>query len=146
MLLGKTTPSVDLETDFDSETPYQHITTLQLQELTTAFEGSIQQVPPIYSAVKQGGARAYKKARQGKDITLAPREVVIHHFSLIDIALPKVTFEVVCGKGTYIRSLVRDFGQQLGVGACMSALCRTQIGAFHLQDAYTIDALSQKPM
>lgn len=143
MVLGKTTPSIDLETDFDSEVSYSHITPTDLHQLVPAFVGSIDQIPPVYSAVKRNGTRSYKHARKGQDVVLEPRSVTIHQFAITAIDLPRVVFEVTCSKGTYIRSLVRDFGQQLGVGAHLSALCRTQVGPFRLQDAYTMDSLTK---
>jgi len=142
MVLGKTTPSIDLETAFDSETAYDHLAIDTICQQVTAFVGPITQVPPAYSAVKTQGARAYQSARQGKMPLLTPREVFVRSFELTAIELPRIQFKIVCGKGTYIRSLVRDFGQQLGVGAYLSALCRTRIGPFGLEEAYSIDALT----
>jgi tRNA pseudouridine55 synthase len=141
MVLGKTTPSIDLETDFDSETPYEHITKTAIYALAPSFIGSIHQIPPAYSAIKTHGERAYKKARQGQAIILAPRQVFIRSFVITSIELPSIKFEVTCGKGTYIRSLVHDFGKQLGVGAYLHALCRTRIGSFRVEDAYRVDEL-----
>lgn len=138
MILGKTTPSIDLETDFDSETPYAHITIATIHKLIPAFLGTIEQVPPAYSAVKLHGKRAYKSVRQGTYPTLLPRKVFIRSFVITSVKLPSIQFEVTCGKGAYIRSLVRDFGQQLGVGAYLKALCRTRIGTFLLEDAHDI--------
>lgn len=143
MVLGKTTPSVDLETAFDCVTSYDHVTEEAIQKLVPAFVGCINQVPPAYSAVKIQGERAYKKARQGQAAKLAPRQVFIHSFVVTAIDIPRIQFEVTCSKGTYIRSLVRDFGQQLGVGAYLSALCRIRIGDFRLEDAYDVAALTQ---
>jgi tRNA pseudouridine55 synthase len=143
MILGKTTPSIDLETDFDSETPYGHLTEAEIYKLIPAFLGYTSQIPPIYSAIKLHGERAYKKARKGEKITPNPRQVFIRYFVITSIRMPSIKFEVTCGKGTYIRSLVRDFGQQLGVGAYLNALCRTRIGSFKLEDAYDIAAFSK---
>ncbi len=144
MILGKTTPSIDLETYFDSEIPYGHITETAIHKLVPTFVGMIRQVPPTYSAVKAYGERAYKKARKGQEIILSPRQVFIRSFVVTSIRIPSVKFEVTCGKGTYIRSLVRDFGKQLGVGAYLNALCRTQIGPFRLEDAYDIASLPRQ--
>ena len=143
MILGKTTPSIDLETAFDSETPYDQIKEAAIQKLVPTFVGYIHQVPPAYSAIKTQGERAYKKARQGQKTMLAPRQVFIQSFVITAISMPRIKFEVTCGKGTYMRSLVRDFGQQLGVGAYLHTLCRTRIGAFRLEDAYDVAALTQ---
>ena len=96
-------------------------------------------MPPVHSAIRIGGKRAYSFARKGHEVTLQPREVEVRTFEITAINLPEVSFRVVCSKGTYIRSLVRDFGDSLGVGAYMSALCRTRIGPYLLRDASTID-------
>ena len=141
MILGKTTPSIDLETDFDSETPYNHLTEATIHKLVPTFLGYTSQIPPAYSAIKIHGERAYKKARQGQKIILSPRQVFIRSFVVTSICMPSIKFEVTCGKGTYIRSLVRDFGKKLGVGAYLNALCRTRIGSFKLEDAYDVAAL-----
>lgn len=141
MVLGKTTPSIDLETPFDSETSYTHITAARIRQLATSFIGDILQIPPAYSAIKIQGQRAYKKVRQGQPIILPARRVFIRIFEITTIKLPYVQFQVTCGKGTYIRSLVHDFGKQLGVGAYLSALCRTHIGNFSLEDAHDVTTL-----
>jgi len=138
LVLGKTTPSVDLETDFNSEAPYGHVTAAALHQLAQTFIGYIQQVPPAYSAVKTKGVRAYAQARQGQATALEPKQVWIKDFTLTAVQIPKVSFEVTCSKGTYIRSLVRDFGEQLGTGAYLASLCRTRIGPYTLEDAYEI--------
>lgn len=144
MVLGKTTPSVDLETAFDSETSYKHITEEAIYGLIPTFLGNIEQTPPTYSAVKIHGIRAYKKARQGQKIILSPRQVFIRSFVITSIKLPHIQFQVTCGKGTYIRSIVQDFGKQLGVGAYLNTLCRTRIGAFKLEDAYDMVTLTTR--
>lgn len=141
LVIGKTTPSVDLETAFDRETSYSHITTSHIVQLAQTFVGNILQVPPVYSAVKINGTRAYRQARKGARPILTPRQITIEAFNIISMDLPLVNFEVTCSKGTYIRSLVRDFGEQLGVGAYLSQLCRTQIGTYTLQEAYQIETL-----
>ena len=144
LVLGKTTPSLDLETAFDSESAYTHVTTTDLTELTKTFIGPIAQIPPAYSAIKNQGVRAYIQARKGQQACLQARQVVIHAFTITAIHMPHVGFEVRCSKGTYIRSLVRDFGEQLGTGAYLSKLCRTQIGPYQLQDAYAITDLANQ--
>lgn len=141
MILGKTTPSIDLETDFDHETPYENLTEAIIYGLAPTFVGYTNQIPPAYSAIKTQGTRAYKKARQGEATMLTPRQVFIRSFVITSISMPSITFEVTCGKGTYIRSLVRDFGNRLGVGAYLKALCRTRIGSFRLEDAYNVTEL-----
>jgi tRNA pseudouridine55 synthase len=139
LVLGKTTPSIDLETDFDSESATDHLTPAILEESKKAFTGSIQQIPPMYSAVKVDGQPVYKKARKGKEVVLQPRQVEVSVFEIDTHHLPEVHFRIVCSKGTYIRSLVRDFGEKLGVGAYLADLRRTRIGDFHVKDAYGIN-------
>lgn len=138
-LLGSTTASHDLETAITEEQPYQHLHDTDLEEAAARFRGRISQRPPSFSAIKTGGQRAYMLARKGKDVNLAPRDVLIDTFELTRIELPRVEFRVVCSKGTYIRSLARDFGEALGTGACLVKLCRTRIGPYHLKDATSVD-------
>ncbi|ACE05809.1 hypothetical protein Aasi_0388 [Candidatus Amoebophilus asiaticus 5a2] len=143
LVLGKTTPSIDLETPFDSSVPYDHITETAIYELAQTFIGCITQIPPAYSAIKTKGVRAYKKAREGSQPDLQPREVTIHNFTITAIDLPSVNFEITCSKGTYIRSIVRDFAERLGTGAYLSELCRTHIGPYSLNEAYEIENLTK---
>jgi tRNA pseudouridine55 synthase len=135
MVLGKTTPSIDLETEFDAEFPVDHITPELLENTRKQFLGVIEQVPPIYSAVKVGGERLYKKARRGETAEIKKRSVEISLFEIDSSNFPSVDFRIICTKGTYIRSIVRDFGELAQSGAYLSALCRTRIGAFQLKDA-----------
>ena len=144
MILGKTTPSYDLETEINSETDISHLQEQEIMEATSQFTGIISQVPPAFSAIKVKGKRAYESARKGEEIKLKPREVEVPVFEITAIDLPEVSFRVVCSKGTYIRSLVRDFGEALGVGAYMSELRRTRIGDFKVEEAKTIEELTQK--
>lgn len=139
-VIGKTTPSIDLETPFDTEADTTHITPEQVMALSQTFLGTISQVPPQYSAVKVNGARAYAKARKGELVPIEPKAVTIDAFTITALNLPEVNFEITCSKGTYIRSLVRDIGDALGVGAYLSQLCRTQIGPYTLQEAVEITA------
>ncbi len=143
MILGKTTPSVDLETEFDSEQDWHHITEQHCRDATCDFLGEIEQRPPVYSAIKIEGKRAYKKARQGKKITMKKRHVKVTEFELTFMLLPEIAFRVVCSKGTYIRSLVRDFGEKLGAGAYLANLRRTKIGDYNIEDALTIDQVQK---
>jgi tRNA pseudouridine55 synthase len=135
MVLGKTTPSIDLETEFDAEFPIDHITPELLESTRKQFLGVIEQVPPIYSAVKVDGERLYKKARRGETAEIKKRSVEISLFEIDSSNFPSVDFRIICTKGTYIRSIVRDFGELAQSGAYLSALCRTRIGAFQLKDA-----------
>ncbi|MEP3387943.1 MAG: tRNA pseudouridine(55) synthase TruB [Reichenbachiella sp.] len=139
MVLGKTTPSVDLETEFDSEKPWDHITENQVKEATAKWTGDIIQIPPIYSAIKVDGERAYKAARRKEEIKLKPRPVQVPVFEVDASNLPEVSFKIQCSKGTYIRSLVRDVGEALGCGAYMSELRRTAIGDFNVDDAFVLE-------
>lgn len=137
--LGRTTPSYDLETEFDSETDWSHITSSDLEEARNAFLGQISQIPPAHSAVKVGGERAYKKARKNKEVKLEPRMLTIHDFEIDSSSLPEVKFKVSCSKGTYIRSLAHDFGQKLGVGGYLKKLIRTSVGEYQLSDAVDLE-------
>lgn len=143
MILGKTTPSCDRETEVDSESDICDVTSEIIHETTKKFIGTIQQIPPVFSAIKMGGERLYKKARRGEEVAILPRAVEVGEFEITSINLPEVHFRIVCSKGTYIRSLVRDFGLALCCGAYMSDLRRTRIGTFHVDEAYNIEALAQ---
>jgi tRNA pseudouridine55 synthase len=137
--LGATTPTYDLENEPEDFKEYQHITPEQLKEAAASFTGEILQTPPIHSAIKKDGKRAYELARQGIDVKLEPRRVTISEFEIVKAELPVVNFKVVCSTGTYIRSLANDFGAKLGCGGYLSSLCRTRIGEFKLEDAMTVD-------
>ena len=141
-VLGQTTPSHDLETEPREPRDIQLITEDQIRKATQQFIGLIQQTPPLYSAIKIDGKRAYEFARKGKEQELKSREVEIKEFEITNVEKPWVSFRVVCSKGTYIRSLARDFGNALGVGAYLAELCRTRIGNFKLENALTIDQVS----
>ncbi len=137
--LGKTTPSYDLETAFDKEFSIEHIEEQDIQNAATSLTGEIKQVPPVFSAIKVGGERVYNKARRKENVKLDPRSVTIHEFEITKIAMPEVHFRVVCSKGTYIRSLARDFGVILESGAYLKSLRRTKIGEYSVDDADDID-------
>jgi len=139
--LGETTPSFDLETAVDLVRPYAHLTDEEITAATRPFLGLIQQTPPLFSAVKVDGERAYALARTGREAALKPKTVEITAFELTRIALPEVDFRVVCSKGTYIRSLARDLGAALGCGAHLTRLVRTRIGAYHVEDAFSLAAI-----
>ena len=142
LMLGKTTPSYDLETPVNSVSDISHITNDQIKETASRFEGRVSQTPPVYSAVKIDGKRAYESARKGENVELKAREVHIEKFEITGVSLPEISFKVICSKGTYIRSLVRDFGELLGVGAYLSSLCRTRIGKFKLSEAKSIEEIN----
>lgn len=145
LILGKTTPSVDLETEFDAEYPTDHITPEILENARLKLIGTIEQTPPIYSALRIDGERLYKKARRGEEVEIKKRIVKISLFEIDPTNFPAVDFKIICSKGTYIRSIVRDFGRLVESGAYMSALCRTRIGAFELKNAWNLtDFIKQK--
>lgn len=149
ILLGATTPSYDLETEIDARFPTEHLTPELLETTRQQFLGEIAQLPPMYSAIKVEGEALYKKARKGESIELQPRQIRIDAFDLTRMELPEVDFYVACSKGTYIRSLAYDFGKALHSGGCLSALRRTQIGDFKVEDAWQVadfvDAVSVPP-
>jgi tRNA pseudouridine55 synthase len=137
---GATTPSYDLETEIDQTFDISKITSVKIHEATKQFIGEIQQQPPVFSALKKDGKRLYEFARSGEEVEIPFRTVTISEFEITKIALPKVDFRVVCSKGTYIRSLANDFGKALDNGAHLSALRRTRIGEFSVEDAVGIEA------
>lgn len=142
--LGATTPSYDLETAIDQRYPMEHLTSELLFKTTTEFLGEIVQYPPVFSAVKKDGKRLYEYARAGEKVEIKPRIVTIAQFELTRIKLPDVDFKVVCGKGTYIRSLAHDYGQVLNSGGYLSALRRTRIGTFLVDNALSIEAFEER--
>ena len=135
LILGQTRPSIDRETEIDSESDISHLSSEEIENAVVPFQGLIQQIPPQHSAIKVNGKRVYKHARAGEEIKLEPREVNVPLFELTRIELPEVDFRIICSKGTYIRSLVRDLGQALGVGAYLNELRRTRIGNFTVENA-----------
>ncbi|RZL62116.1 MAG: tRNA pseudouridine(55) synthase TruB [Pedobacter sp.] len=143
MILGATTPSFDMETEVDSEFSFAHLTEQEIYEATAQFTGDIEQYPPAHSAVKVNGERLYVKARLGEEVELRKRFVTVSAFEITRIALPEVDFRIVCSKGTYIRSLISDFGIALNNGAYLSQLTRTRSGNFLLSNAYEVADLVQ---
>lgn len=137
--IGATTPSYDLETEIDNTFPTEHITQKLIHETTQQFLGEIDQKPPIFSAIKKEGKRLYELARKGETTEIKSRKVTIDEFEITNINLPNIDFRVVCSKGTYIRSLAYDFGKALGSGGHLSALRRTKIGAFSVENAKSIE-------
>ena len=138
MILGATTPSYDLETEVDETFPFDHISEENLKNNCIQFIGEIDQAPPLHSAVKIGGERLYKKARRGETVEIRTRKVTITQFEITRVELPEVDFKVVCSKGTYIRSLIYDFGKALNSGAHLSVLRRTRSGDFKIENAYGV--------
>lgn len=133
--LGATTPSYDLETEVDQTFPTNHITQELLEKTTRQFMGNIQQQPPIFSAIKQDGKRLYELAREGKTTDIPTRQVNVSRFDLTRVELPHVDFRICCSKGTYIRSMARDYGAALHSGGHLSALRRTAIGNYRVEKA-----------
>ena len=134
-VLGATTPCYDMEKPVDKEFPTNHITEENILETAKTFVGEQMQVPPIFSAVKIAGKRAYDYARQEQDVEIKAKPVLIKEFEITRIAMPEVDFRIVCSKGTYIRSIARDFGEKLQSGAYLSALRRTRIGDFLVENS-----------
>ena len=138
--LGATTPSFDLETEEDATYPWEHITREQIDNvLQTQFVGSIEQVPPSYSACKINGKRAYKIARTGNEVELKAKTLVINEIELLEFEGQRLAIRVVCGKGTYIRALARDIGLALGSGAHLTGLRRTRVGDVLVQECLSVD-------
>ena len=137
--LGGTTPSYDLETKIDQTFDISTITEAQIHEATHQFIGDIQQQPPVFSALKKEGKRLYEYARAGEKVEIPTRTIHISAFEITTIELPKIEFRVACSKGTYIRSLAHDFGKALENGGHLSALRRTKIGAYSVDDAISIE-------
>ena len=137
--LGATTPSFDLETEVDATYPWEHITEEKIREILPRFIGRVMQVPPVFSAVKVDGKRAYNLARKGKDIELAAKPLEIKEIEILGYDAPRLTLRIVCSKGTYIRALARDIGEALGSGGHLTALRRTRVGDITIDDCLTVD-------
>lgn len=135
--LGETTPSYDMEKEVDAHYPTEHITEEMVRAAAASFIGEQQQVPPQFSAIRIAGRRAFSYARQGEDVEITPRTITISEFEITRCKLPDVDFRIVCSKGTYIRSIARDFGLALESGAHLTALRRTRVGDFLVENAIT---------
>ena len=140
-VLGATTPSYDMEKEVNETFPTSHITSEMIQEAALSLSGDIMQIPPMFSAIKVDGKRAYESARKDKDLGLAARPVSVPVFEITRVEMPEVDFRIVCSKGTYIRALARDFGLKLNSGAYLSVLCRTRVGPHKLENAYLVEEL-----
>ena len=143
IVLGATTPSYDLETEVDATFPTAHITEALILETTHKFLGEINQKPPVFSAIKKDGKRLYEHARAGEEVEIQSRKTTIYEFEITRIQLPEVDFRVQCSKGTYIRSLAYDFGLELQSGGHLSALRRTKIGDYSVENAILPDDFEQ---
>lgn len=141
--LGSTTPSFDLETEIDATYPTDHITHELVEEKLKEFQGTIEQIPPSFSACKIDGKRAYKIARKGEEVDLKPKILVIDEIELLEYSKKSITIRVVCSKGTYIRALARDIGKSLSTGAHLTALRRIRVGNVKVEDCLTIDEITK---
>jgi tRNA pseudouridine 55 synthase len=144
ILIGKTTPSFDLEKEYDKEYPTDHITKEKVEEVLKSFLGESDQVPPVFSAKFIDGKRAYEFARKGKEVEMKPSRITINEIELLSYQMPELKIRVNCSKGTYIRALVRDIGERLNSGATMISLQRTAIGTYHLNNAISIEEFENK--
>ncbi len=142
--LGKSSPSMDLETEITSEKPFEHISEEEIFKIKDEFLGTIKQTPPMYSAIKYKGKNLYHLARKGKEVERKEREVTIYDFKIDNIELPDIHFEITCSKGTYIRVIANDFGEKLGCGALLSSLRRTMIGEYSVENALKTDDFERK--
>jgi tRNA pseudouridine55 synthase len=141
--LGKTTPSYDLETDCDQTFPVDHINEESVKEVLKTFIGEQDQIPPVYSAKNVNGRRAYDYARKGEELVLKANKVTITEIELLEYNLPRITLKIVCGKGTYIRTLAYDIGKRLNSGGHLVKLIRTRIGNYRLDESLTIEELEK---
>lgn len=143
LCLGATTPSYDLEKEIDATYPTEHITRELVEETLKKFVGTIEQIPPSFSACKISGERAYELARKGEEVNLKPKTLVIDEIELLDYQLPTIQIRVVCSKGTYIRALARDIGEALHSGAHLTGLIRTRVGNIRLSDCLLVDSFAE---
>jgi len=144
VLFGATTPSFDLETEIDKTYDTKSITLKKIQDNLQEFNGEIEQIPPIYSALKVDGERLYKKARRGEKIIIKSRKVIINSIEIIEADLPRIRLKINCSKGTYIRSIAHDLGKKLNNGAHLISLIRTNIGEFNLKSSLSIEDFEKK--
>lgn len=144
IVLGSTTPSYDLETEIDQTFDISNLNDDLINETSKQFIGTIEQHPPVFSALKKDGKRLYEFAREGKKVDIPSRKITIKTFEITNIALPAVNFRVICSKGTYIRSLAHDFGKAMNSGAHLSALRRTRIGSLKVDNSVTIEAFEAR--
>tara|TARA_S200000501_G_scaffold83622_1_gene75892 strand:- start:1229 stop:1927 length:699 start_codon:yes stop_codon:yes gene_type:complete len=143
-ILGKSTPSHDLETEFNSQKDIKNISSDRIEEVSKRFVGEQLQRPPKFSAVKINGKRAYEYARDNEEIKIKEKNININEFKITEYNLPNISFKISCTKGTYIRSIARDFGEKLGCGAVLSKLRRTEIGNYNVKDAFKVNDLADK--
>lgn len=144
IVLGGTTPCYDLEMEVDTFFDYSHITEQEILDCAKTFIGENNQMPPIFSAKKVKGKRAYDLARSGEEVILKPKKITIHDFEVVKIEMPRVFFRIACSKGTYIRSIAHDFGQKLNNGAHLDNLRRTKIGEYSVENSHTIEEIQDQ--
>lgn len=142
--LGATTPSFDLEHEIDERYPYEHITHNMITDVLTGFKGRQEQVPPLYSAKRIDGKRAYEYAREGKEVELRTASVTIYHIELLEYCAPLLKLRIECSKGTYIRSLARDIGAELSSGGHLTELIRSRSGEYRVADSVTLEELEKQ--
>ena len=143
LMLGATTPSYDLEKEIDATYPTEHITRELVEETLKGFVGSIEQIPPAFSACMVDGKRAYDLARKGQEVNLKPKTLVIDEIELLEYSMPVIKIRVVCSKGTYIRALARDIGEALQSGAHLTGLVRTRVGDVKLEDCMQVEGFAE---
>ncbi len=143
-LLGRTSPSMDTETEMTCRDLPENLNDDLIFKTRHTFLGDIEQIPPMYSALKVNGKKLYDLARKGKEVERKPRYVHIYHFKITEINIPEVHFDIRCSKGTYIRVIANDFGEKLGCGAVLSKLRRTEIGEYSVNDALSVEEFAQK--
>lgn len=141
--LGATTPSYDMETEVNQTFETNHISEENLEEAAEQLTGEIEQIPPVFSALKKDGKRLYEYARKGEEVKVASRKVTIEIFEITAVRFPEIEFRIVCSKGTYIRSIANDFGIALGSGAYLSSLKRTRVGDFSIEEALSISSFEK---
>ncbi len=144
--LGAVTPTYDLESQPEQQEDFSFVTTDMLHKATEKFIGDIQQLPPMFSAIKKDGVALYELARRGEEVELKPRSINIKSFEITKVELPVVHFKVICSTGTYIRSLANDYGAALGCGGYLSSLCRTRIGDFKIEEAQPPELLNSNQL
>lgn len=142
--LGETTDTQDATGTVLTRSPVESLTDARIREVVAGFEGRIQQLPPMYSAVKVGGVPLYKSARAGREVSRQAREVTVFRLDIVDIQIPNVTLRVACSKGTYIRTLCADIGEKLGVGGHMATLVRERVGPLTVDQALTVDEVESR--
>lgn len=143
LAVGATTPSFDLEKEIDATYPTEHITRELVEEALQRFIGRIEQIPPVFSACKVDGKRAYDLARKGEDVELKAKTLIIDEIELLECNLPEIKIRVVCSKGTYIRALARDIGEALNSGAHLTGLIRTRVGDVRLEDCLSVESFPE---